>query len=267
MTNKRAGYLKQDEAEALFKAWDLPYMEDQKKQDPTKTNAINKTSDWKYEPPEPEEEITLPTAEEVEAIRQAAYQEGFESGKTEGFEKGQSEGHEQGVQQGQESGYAEGHEQGLASGSEEIQQQLVLWQQLTQQLTEPVAKVENQLEKELVKLAVSLARSVIRTEIQTNQDIIFQALSEGLKVLPIQEQSYQIHLNPEDIQLIKQHFAEEEIEKHKWHFIESPEMQRGGCDIVTNSNAVDVSIERRTREVLDKFLLEQGLAQGEGQED
>lgn len=262
MTNKRAGYLKQDEAEALFKAWDLPYMEDKVKQDPTKTNAINKTSDWKYEPPEPEEEITLPTAEEVEAIRQAAYQEGFELGKAEGLEQGLAEGHEQGLEQGKEVGYAEGHEQGLASGTEEIQQQLALWQQLTHELIEPVAKVESQLEQELVKLAVSLARSVIRTEVQSNQDIIFQALSEGLKVLPIQEQSYQIHLNPEDIQLIKQHFAEQEIEKHRWHFIESPEMQRGGCDIVTNSNAVDVSIERRVREVLDKFLLEQGLAQG-----
>ena len=260
MTNKKPGYIKQEEAEALFKAWDLPFVEDKVRQDPDKTNAINKTSEWKYEPPEPEPEIVLPTAEEVEAIRQAAYTEGLETGKTNGYEQGHQQGVEEGFAEGKEKGFSEGHEEGLATGTEEIQQQLLVWQQLNQALNEPVAQVEQELEQELVKLAVSLARSVIRTEMVTNENVIFQALSEGLKVLPIQEKSYQIHMHPEDIELVKQHFSEQEIEKHHWYFVESPGMQRGGCDIVTNSNGVDISIERRTREVLDKFLLNHGLA-------
>jgi len=36
-------------------------------------------------------------------------------------------------------------------------------------------------------------------------------------------------------------------------------MERGGCDIVTTQNAVDVSVERRCREVIERFLLNQGL--------
>ena len=41
---------------------------------------------------------------------------------------------------------------------------------------------------------------------------------------------------------------------------QAPAMERGGCDITTVQNAVDVSIERRCRDVIDKFLLNQGLS-------
>lgn len=243
------------------KSWEFPYVEDDKPVDLSRTNALNKTSDWKYEPPEEEEEIKPPTAEEIEAIRQAAYEEGFAIGKKEGHEQGFLEGKEQGHGEGFSTGQEEGHAKGLDSGTEEIQQQLAIWKQLTEKLIQPVNQVDGILENELVTLATSLAVSVIRVEVATNKDIIFQALSEGLKVLPIQEKQYQIHLNPEDILLIKEHFSEQEIEKHHWQFIETPDLSRGGCDIVTNSNAVDVSIERRMREVIDKFMLEQGIAQ------
>ena len=75
------------------KAWDLPFVEDaRQQQDDGKTNALNFRSDWKYEPPEEEEEILPPTADEIEAIRQAAYDEGYAEGKATGFEEGKQEG-------------------------------------------------------------------------------------------------------------------------------------------------------------------------------
>ena len=58
------------------KGWDLPHVDEQDTIDDGKTNALNRRSDWKYEPPEEPEEIKPPTAEEIEAIRQAAYEEG-----------------------------------------------------------------------------------------------------------------------------------------------------------------------------------------------
>lgn len=239
--------------------WEIPYVEDQGPLDESKTNALNRRSDWKYEPPEEVEEILPPTAEEIEAIRAAAYQDGFSQGKNDGFEEGQKEGLEQGKAEGHAEGMEQGLAEGLAKGEEQISQQIAEWQALLEQIQNPVGQVQEELQKELVQLAVSLARAVIKAETLCNPDIIFQALSEGLKVLPIQESAYQIHLHPQDIALIKQHFKEEEISQHNWLFVEAPQMARGGCDISTASNAVDVSIERRTRDVLDKFLLEQGF--------
>jgi len=251
--------LKQEQVTEL-KTFDIPYVEDDRPQYGSETNAINRKSDWKWEPPEEEpEEILPPTAEEIEAIRKAAYEEGF----LQGLEDGQIKGHEEGLAKGQEEGVKQGYEQGLTEGLQEgreiIEQQLAQWQSLNESLQSPLILVEEQLERELTQLAVALARSVVRTEVQLNQNVVFEALKSGLKVLPIRESQYQIHLHPEDIILIKQHFSEAEIEQHNWVLVEAVQQSRGGCEIITDSNAVDVSIERRVREVLDKFLMEQGL--------
>ena len=255
-------FVNEDQVEE-FKSFEIPFLEEQKPKFKSESNAINKTSDWKWEPPEEEEEILPPTAEEIEAIRKAAYEEGFLQGLDEGQLKGYEEGLEKGTEEGQKKGYEQGLNEGLQEGREIIEQQMQAWQSLNASLQEPLTLIEAELEKELTQLAVALARSVIRTEVQLNENIIFEALKSGLKVLPIRENGYQIHLNPEDLTLVKQHFSEEEIQQHNWIMVESVGQSRGGCEIVTDSNAVDVSIERRVRESLDKFLLEQGLRERE----
>jgi len=244
-----------------FQAWDLPYVEDiNQAAVNNKTNAFNRKSDWKYEPPEEEIEILPPTAEEIESIREAAHTEGFSQGHEEGHAQGTEVGLDKGHADGFEKGLKEGTTQGLANGEEQVQQYLASWISFIDSIQNPVANVEKALEKELVLLAVSLAKGVIRSEVKTNTDLIFQALSEGLKALPIQEKNYQIHLHPDDIVLVNNHFSSEEISKHRWDFIGSPELSVGGCEIVTQSNAVDITVERRVKDVIDKFLLEQGLS-------
>ena len=243
------------------KKWDLPFVEDPtstRENEPT--NALNKRSDWKYEPPEIEEEIKPPTAVEIEAIRQAAYDEGYQEGKEKGVEEGKSEGLEAGLSEGKEQGYAEGLEQGLDEGRQQMATQAEVWQMLAEKLHEPLSQANDTTRDQLVKLAVTLAKAVIKTEVSTNQQVILQALSEGIKALPVNQASYQIHMNPEDIELVKSHFGDEEVANKGWNLVEAPAMERGGCDITTTQNAVDVSIERRCRDVIDKFLLNQGLS-------
>jgi flagellar assembly protein FliH len=250
-----------DEQDDEIQRWDLPYVEDiNQAAVNNKTNAFNRKSDWKYEPPEEEIEILPPTAQEIEAIREAAHSEGFFQGQQEGHAQGTEVGLDKGHADGFEKGLEEGTNQGLANGEVQVQQYLVSWISLIESIQNPVASVEKVLEKELVLLAVSLAKGVIRSEVKTNTDLIFQALREGLKALPIQEKSYQIHLHPNDIELVNNHFSSEEITKHCWDLIESPELSAGGCEIVTQSNAVDITVERRVKDVIDKFLLEQGLS-------
>lgn len=248
-----------DDVQAEVKTWELPVIDEQKVETGT-TNALGRTSEWKYEPPEEEEVILPPTLEEIEAIRQSAYEEGLEQGKQEGLEKGYQEGVEKGQAEGHEQGLQAGQEQGLQAGEAIVQENVSAWQELMQKLHNPVESVQQELQKELVALSVGLARAVIKQEVHTNPEVIFQALAEGLKVLPIGEKSYQIRMNPEDILLIKSQYSEEDIERHRWILIDAPELARGGCDITTDNNAVDLTIERRCRDVLDKFLHEQGLS-------
>ncbi|MEW9797541.1 flagellar assembly protein FliH [Alteromonas sp. CYL-A6] len=243
------------------KTWDLPYVEDKDAAEiAQRTNALNKRSDWKYEPPEEEEEVLPPTAEEIEAIRQAAQEEGHQEGYQKGFEEGRQKGEEEGRESGHQEGYEAGHQEGLDAGKQAIDTQAEQWQQLINHVHSPLNQLNDETREQMVKLAVALARAVIRTEVTTSEAVILKALSEGLSVLPVNENTYRIHMHPDDIELVTAHYGDDVIKERGWQLVASDNMQRGGCDITTTHNAVDVSIERRCRDVLDKFLTQQGLS-------
>lgn len=237
--------------------WDLPSVNSDVQSNAT--NALNKSRTWKYEPPEVEEEIKPLTAKDIEDIRAAAYEEGLALGKQEGY----ADGLQQGQQEGAEQGLSEGKEQGLAEGMQAGQAQMdelaKSWQSIIEQAANPLAQVNAELEKELVILAVKLAKSVINVEVLTQNEVLLSAISEGIKVLPIQESQYQFQMNPIDLAMVKGHFGDDVIAENNWKLIENPSIERGGCELSTQNNAVDMSIERRTADVFTQFLNAQGL--------
>jgi flagellar assembly protein FliH len=239
------------------KTWDLPPVNSDVHS--TATNALNKSRTWKYEPPEVEEELKPLTAKDIEEIRAAAYEEGFSLGKEEGYtaglEQGKQEGLEQGINEGKEQGLAEG----MQAGQEQMEELARSWQAIIEQASNPLAQVNQELEKELVILAVKLAKAVINVEVTTQNDVMLSAISEGIKVLPIQESQYQFQMNPIDVAMVKGHFGEEALAESNWKLIENPAIERGGCELTTKNNAVDMSIERRTADVFTPFLNAQGL--------
>jgi flagellar assembly protein FliH len=247
--------------------WNLPSVDDEQAKLDSTTNVLNRPKNrWKFEAPEhdrkqeTEEDVKPLTAQEIEAIRAAAYQEGLLSGHEEGFAKGEVLG----LEQGKESGKKEGHEEGVATGKAQYQEQIdalmLSLSQLIENVQTPTNQINKEVKSELVILATSLAKAIVKTDIQQNPDILIHAINEGIKTLPINENSYQITLNPDDIALVQEHFGEQHMNDSGWQLLESPELQRGGCQINTSSNAVDVSIERRSEQVFTQLLLNQGLA-------
>ena len=183
--------------------WSLPDVKATSDEDDGKTNAFGKSRSWRYEPPE-ETEIIEPvplTAEEIEEIRQVAFDEGFNHGKEEGFAKGFDEGKVAGHQEGLTTGHEEGVNSGLAEGKETSEQQTAGMQSLIEQLHQPLANVEKNVEAQLLQLVVQLTEAVTKHEAKTNPDILLSAISEGIKALPAQESHKQILLNPQDIRL------------------------------------------------------------------
>ncbi len=223
-----------------------------------KTNLLNRREDWVYEPPEEEVEISPPTAEEIEAIRQAAYDEGFQQGKEEGTAQGQQEGLVLGKEQGYQEGYSTGEQAGMDTGRHTVEALIEQWQSLLTHMQTPTDAVNEATREQLTLLAVTLARAVVMCEVQTNHNVIKQALAEGMKALPVNEQEYHIHAHPDDLSILQAQMSKDDAPQ-RWHFVAAPGMQRGGLEIVTANNAVDVTLERRLRQVLDQFLVNQGV--------
>ena len=238
--------------------WSIPDVKPVPEQDDGKTNALGKSRQWRYEPPE-ETEIVEPvplTAEEIEEIRQAAFDEGFNHGKEEGFAKGYDEGKAAGHEEGLAAGHEEGISKGLAEGKETSDAQVAAMQSLIAQLHQPLANVEKNVEAQLLQLVVQLTQAVTKHEAKTNPDILLSAISEGIKALPGQEAQTQILLNPQDIRLVEQQFGAGHIQEQGWRLLAAPQLPVGSCQIENSTSNIDLNIKSRLNEVLESFLQE-----------
>lgn len=236
--------------------WPLPNVDSDKVVDPDKTNAFGKRSDWVYEPPETEEiEEPIPlTAEEIEEIRQAAHDEGFNQGKEDGFSAGYEEGKKSGHEEGVKLGHDEGVAQGLEEGQATINQMTEDWKSLIEQLHNPLENVEKNVEEQLLHLVVKLTEAVTHQEVTLNSDILMSAITSGIKALPSQEAQTQILLNPNDIKRVIAQFGEEYIDEQGWRLLAAPQLAVGSCQIENSTSNIDLSIKERLKEVLDSFL-------------
>lgn len=234
--------------------WQIPNVENTEI-DEEKTNAFGFKSNWRYEPPEePEQEPQPLTAQEIEEIRQAAYQEGFSEGKEEGFSAGYDEGKTQGHQDGLVKGTEEGFEKGLEQGKHQIDTLAAKWQSLIEDLHAPVKKVEHNVEQQLLALLVPLVEAVTLIEAKTNPDILLSAISQGMKALPLQESNTQIYLHPQDIKLVEENFGAEHIQTQGWRLLPQPDLAQGSCIIENSTSNIDLTVKSRLKEVLDSFL-------------
>ena len=238
--------------------WSVPNVQASPAKDDGQTNALGKTRSWRYEPPE-ETEIEEPaplTAEDIEKIRQAAFDEGFTEGKEEGFTQGFDEGNASGHQEGLISGHEEGVTQGLTEGKDTSEQQIAAMQALLEQLHQPLLNVEKNVEAQLLQLVVQLTQAVTMHEAKTNPDILLSAIAEGMKALPAQEAQTQILLNPKDIKLVEEQFGAEHIQEQGWRLLAAPQLSPGSCQIENSTSNIDLSVKSRLKEVLESFLQE-----------
>jgi flagellar assembly protein FliH len=254
--NKTNAEIIKHDLEQETDVWSLPSVESENKVKDETTNAMGKKAAWRFEPPEDivEEEIAPLTAEDIENIRQAAFDEGFSQGKEEGFAKGHEEGKVSGHEEGVELGHKEGVETGLAEGKESIEEQSTAWQSLTEQLHKPLLEVEKNVEQQLLHLVVQLTEAITLQEAKTNPDIIIGAISAGIKALPSQEAQTQILLHPDDIKRVEKQFGADHVQEQGWRLLAAPQLVPGSCQIENSTSNVDLSIKSRMKEVLDSFL-------------
>lgn len=174
------------------------------------------------------------TLDELEAIRQDAYNEGFAVGEKDGFHAGQ-------LKAKQEADVA-------------LQAKLVGLEQLMGQLLAPIAEQDQQIEQLLVKLVSHVCRQVIRRELLCDSSQLTQVLSEALKLLPMGAGNLRIHINPQDFELIK---ALRERHEENWRILEDQQLLAGGCRVESEHSQIDASVETRLELALNQLFEQQ----------
>ncbi|WP_341523215.1 flagellar assembly protein FliH [Pseudomonas sp. G.S.17] len=170
----------------------------------------------------PLDEVQPLTLEELESIRQEAYNEGFATGEKEGFHSTQ-------LKVRQEAEVA------LAA-------KLASLEQLMANLLDPIADQDTQIERGVVLLVEHIARKVIQRELTADSRQIGNVLRDALKLLPMGAQNVRIFINPQDFAQVK---ALRERHEETWRILEDDSLQAGGCRIETEHSRIDASIETR----------------------
>jgi len=223
------------------------------------TNALGMKHDW-YEGKQSHdlaEEIEPQpmTAEELDEIRQAAYDDGYNEGKEQGYQDGLANGMAEGLSQGEIDGHAQGLAQGLADGQHQVAEKAAVWEQLQSQMHAPLAAVNNEVENELIRVATGLAEELIKTEVSFNHDVLLQTLKLALDALPVLEQKITITLHPDDLAVVNEYYTAEECEKRGWVLISEPMMKQGDLVINNEVSSVELLMEQRIKQMMRQFLI------------
>lgn len=188
--------------------------------------------------------ISLPTAQEIEAIREAARQEGYAEGLAEGREAGHADGLAQGREEGLEQGREEGYQDGLAQGREDASAELVHVRELAVTFGAAVTEADEAIAHDVLELALHLARNMVRTALDVKPELILAVVREAIDYLPTLQQPAILTLHPDDALIVKGSIGHE-LDKSGWRVVEDANVARGGCRVDTASNQIDAQIAGR----------------------
>ncbi|OIQ25597.1 flagellar assembly protein FliH [uncultured Vibrio sp.] len=251
---RKRGFLRLDnDSETQPKKWGLPDYGAEINKD-AKDTAMNYDPGWVPSFDEPVEEAPLElTNEEIETIKQAAYQEGLLQGQEAGFKQGYEKGKEQGQEDGHKEGLEVGQSEGLAAAQEQIDQQVQTFVGLANQFAQPLELMNAQVEKQLVDMVLILVKEVVHVEAQTNPQVILDTLKQSVEALPVSGHAITLKLHPEDAEIIRQSYGEKELDFRNWTLHNEPALNRGDVQIEAGESSVNYRLEERVRSVISTF--------------
>jgi flagellar assembly protein FliH len=170
-----------------------------------------------------------PTAQQLEKLQQAAYEEG----RREGFEFG--------------------HKEGLERARKDLEHYKDQLDRLLKTFEQPLRELDNQIERELLSLVIATVRQLVRREVKSDPNLIIGVVREALSILPVNSRSVRLLVHPEDAELIREIYALGDTEVG-WQLVEDPVIDRGGCKVVTETSQIDATLDSRLTSLIAPLL-------------
>lgn len=222
---------------SAFSRWDLPSFDAEPHHIPLEREAESEAAAEPEaeaavaDPQELEVETVKPfTVEELEQIREEAYNEGFATGEKDGFHSGQ-------LKAQQEAKAV------LAKRTAELDA-------LMAQLMAPLNQQDEQIEDMLLMLLEQMLRAVLQREMQVDRAQVASVLRSALKALPVGAENIRIYLNPLDFESIK---ALRERHEESWRLLEDDQLMPGGCRVEAEHSQVDATLETRLQQLIEQL--------------
>lgn len=168
--------------------------------------------------------LPYPTAEEMEAIHQQAYQDAFG--------------------EGQKAGYEQGFEQGLSEGRQSAAAEVQRLAAVVERLDQCRAEFEASMSEVILDLALSLTRQMLRQTLEVRRELLVPLVREALSSLPQIGQHPRILVNPDDGRLLREAMVAD-IAHLGLRIIDDATISPGGCRIEAGASDIDATVESR----------------------
>lgn len=206
-----------------YQRWELASFNEEPEPEP-QPEMLPEEEEFLEEPPP----VPQLTAEQLDAIREAARQEGFAEGREHGLQAGRSEGYVAGLQQGQQ----------------EVNEIIQHFRQIAVNFSTEVSQCSEKMAPELLDLALDLAKSMLKTALNVRPELILPTVSAAIHALPVLQLPASLTLHPEDAALVRKHLGEE-LAQQGWKIEEDAQLDRGGCRVETRTNQIDATTPTR----------------------
>lgn len=155
-----------------------------------------------------------------------------------------------------EEAYAKGRQDGLKEAEEKLDRAANALARGLEEISRLRESILHNSSQDMLRLVLTIARQVIHREVTVNPDIVLSTIEMALQA-SVKSDSYTIHVNPEDLELVEERkplFLASIRGLENIHFRPDTEVERGGCLVESNLGQVDATIEGQLDEVRRTLL-------------
>ena len=171
-----------------------------------------------------------PTLEEIQAIQDAAREEGYQAG------------------------LAQGHQEGFAIGQAEVRRLTAQIEGILDNFTRPLARLEDEVTAALGGLAVRIAGSLVGRAYAADPVLLSELVSEALDAVGGASREVEVRLHPDDIDALAPMLALVSGAR----LTPDPSLGRGALRVHAEAVRIDGTLEARLRGALERVVHKAG---------
>ena len=157
-------------------------------------------------------------------------------------------------EQARQEGFALGYAEGLESGRQEskkIGDTLVAdLKMLLGAFEQPFREVERDVSEYLLSIIYAICKEILGKDSLIGAEMVVNNLDLSLDILAGAEGLVTVYLNPDDLAVVQNHWADEFGELR---IIEDSGLQRGGCRVKRSDSLVDATVEAQLRNLVKEL--------------
>lgn len=159
-------------------------------------------------------------------------------------------------QQVREQAYTEGHAAGMATARVEIDALRDALKVTLDGLARPFDELDHEVEEQLLALVQAVSRQLVRRELKSEPGEVVGLIRAALDALPVGNRDVSVRLHPEDARLVTELLGTDGSAT-PWIIQPDPLLERGGCEVVSESSQIDGRLETRLGRVIAALFEDQ----------